>query len=521
VKFIKEIKSFILQNKLFVLILILVFTLILTSLRDYGISWDERDSLDYGSQALDYYLSFGKDKSFFSHISMIEYYASRGPLIELLRQAIFSVTNKNGINFYHLILAVFALPAFYFVYKTILLITKNRLVSSLSPLFLLLMPRFYGDIFNNSKDIPFGVLVSVIIYLSVLIFKNDKNKNSLYFLILGILLGAAISLRVIIIIFIPLIFIFYFIFKLPSLKGDLKLLIQNTFIFATSFLFSLHLFLPYLHIKPIVGIFDMINSSKVYPWVGEVLFEEKFILSNSLPYYYLPKWILITTPLFIIVFALIALFFILFSKNNDKNEKYIKLITLFITLGFLVPIILTVLMKPTIYDAWRHFLFLSIPLVLMSSLGLFYLVEFFKKKKDYVKISITYLVVLIGLISTAISYKNLHPYEYVYFNSLVGGLKGAYGKYETDYWGKSMRESVEWLKINTKRNTAVKIYACAHPFQSSYYLGENMSLVGDLKDADYFICYTRNNGHLKINNDNTVHIIERQGVPLSFIKQIK
>ena len=27
-----------------------------------------------------------------------------------------------------------------------------------------------------------------------------------------------------------------------------------------------------------------------------------------------------------------------------------------------------------------------------------------------------------------------HPYEYIYYNQLVGGLNGAYGNYETDYY---------------------------------------------------------------------------------------
>ena len=38
-----------------------------------------------------------------------------------------------------------------------------------------------------------------------------------------------------------------------------------------------------------------------------------------------------------------------------------------------------------------------------------------------------------------------HPHEYVYFNPLVGGLDGAFGNYETDYWGNSIRMASEWL----------------------------------------------------------------------------
>jgi hypothetical protein len=39
----------------------------------------------------------------------------------------------------------------------------------------------------------------------------------------------------------------------------------------------------------------------------------------------------------------------------------------------------------------------------------------------------------------------LHPYEYTYFNSLVGGTDGASRRYETDYWCTSYREAMELI----------------------------------------------------------------------------
>ena len=35
----------------------------------------------------------------------------------------------------------------------------------------------------------------------------------------------------------------------------------------------------------------------------------------------------------------------------------------------------------------------------------------------------------------------LHPYEYVYFNQLIGGTRGAEERFETDYWATSYREA--------------------------------------------------------------------------------
>ncbi len=40
----------------------------------------------------------------------------------------------------------------------------------------------------------------------------------------------------------------------------------------------------------------------------------------------------------------------------------------------------------------------------------------------------------------------LHPYQYLYYNPLVGGLEGAARNYDTDYWVNIMPEAVDELE---------------------------------------------------------------------------
>ena len=40
----------------------------------------------------------------------------------------------------------------------------------------------------------------------------------------------------------------------------------------------------------------------------------------------------------------------------------------------------------------------------------------------------------------------LHPYEYMFYNPLVGGLEGAARRYEMDYWVNMMPEAVRALQ---------------------------------------------------------------------------
>jgi len=42
--------------------------------------------------------------------------------------------------------------------------------------------------------------------------------------------------------------------------------------------------------------------------------------------------------------------------------------------------------------------------------------------------------VAVWLLWTGSVLMRLHPYEYLYFNETVGGLRGAAQRYDTDYW---------------------------------------------------------------------------------------
>jgi hypothetical protein len=36
----------------------------------------------------------------------------------------------------------------------------------------------------------------------------------------------------------------------------------------------------------------------------------------------------------------------------------------------------------------------------------------------------------------------LHPYEYIYYNEIVGGVRGAEGVFDLDYWCTALREAM-------------------------------------------------------------------------------
>jgi len=118
---------------------------------------------------------------------------------------------------------------------------------------------------------------------------------------------------------------------------------------------------------------------------------------------------------------------------------------------------------------------------------------------------------------TIVEMIKLHPYQYIYYNELVGGLKGAYGQYETDYWGKAYKEATEWFNKNI--NDQKKLYTIkleGNSISSTYYFKPNMKSTENIRDADYVFTFSRWNLQT-FYKGKIIKKIERDGVPLIFI----
>ena len=61
------------------------------------------------------------------------------------------------------------------------------------------------------------------------------------------------------------------------------------------------------------------------------------------------------------------------------------------------------------------------------------------------------LVIIAAGINYGLIFKttsDLHAYEYVYFNELVGGIEGAKGNYDLDYWRICTKPAAQWLSTH-------------------------------------------------------------------------
>jgi len=389
-----------------------------------------------------------------------------------------------------------------------------------------LSPTFMGHAQNNLKDIPFALsYIAAIFFTQKMLFNNNKTKISD-----AILLTASIAFSISIrpggLLLICYLFFFFFLFYThkylyshqfePPLFR--KKLIQIFLISVAAWFLSILLW-PYAQLNPILNVWKSYEVMTQFPTTLKQLFEGKIEWSDLMPWYYLPKYIAITIPL--IIFAGLAAFVVLSKRiiNTDNLLKYG-----FLIFSILFPVVFVIYEKSNLYGSWRHFLFIYPSIILLAAIGFSSLFKYLKSK--YFIITAVLITLILAIHPARFMIRN-YPYYYLYYNQLVGGLNGAYGNYETDYYYHTIRGGSEWLEkylATNKQNDSIKIatnfsvnwYFRNHPNIETFYCQYDAR---SQRDWDYMIVA---NSYIPVNQikdktwppKNAIHVIYADEVPV-------
>jgi hypothetical protein len=165
--------------------------------------------------------------------------------------------------------------------------------------------------------------------------------------------------------------------------------------------------------------------------------------------------------------------------------------------SFLIVLAYVLIRKPAMYDGMRHFLFILPPIFIFSGFAFEYIVEklstLFRVRHLWLNAGLGMLLVLPGIMGSI----KLHPYEYTYYNSFVGGTDGAFRTYETDYWLTCYKEAVE--QINTSTNTKAKLFVYREAYIAASFVEGGREVQDlrrpnrELQTGDYVLISARTN----------------------------
>ncbi len=355
-------------------------------------------------------------------------------------------------------------------------------VGLFSSLFLLLLPVYFGYTHNNMKDIPNAVLFAFTIYFFWRLVRYKKTKD---LIVSSLFFAVAFNFKINSI-FIPLICLLWYIsvyyrniFNIYKNKSALFFLLAPVFALIIWWSFwkdplGKLLMLPAYFTRNTIYIPVLYLGKIIYSGVNIPL---------SYPYVYLA----VTIPIPILFFFVIGLsgsIYALFTNSKYKNGISLLL------LWFFVPLFRYLSPQMGAIDGVRHFLEVVFPLSALASFGLYFTFDkiYYIRKNLFLKYLICLTIILL-LIKNLIVY---HPYQTSFYNSLIGGLKGAEGQFDIDFWGTPQKDAVFWLNKNAPLNSKIYI-AMAQSTSSTYLRGDLLEQVNKspLLQSDYIVILNR------------------------------
>lgn len=525
-----------LSKKLFLGFAAALFLLMVSVSHQYGISGDENFHRMYGHHIVNFYSTLGADTTAATTHGadslMVFYGGFYDGTAAVISKALPSVNEWNIRHGWNSMFGFLAMLCAGLVAVEV----AGWQAGLITLILMAFSPRFFGESMNNPKDITMAAGY-MLTYVFILKFLKQLPKPTLKIAIgLGLSIGMALGIRIGGLLLIPYLFLFYGLAML-NLYGLGTLLdfskfkdnVWPSFKFALlaavlGYCISL-LFWPYGLVGPLSHPLEALNVAEKFPVQIKILFEGAHISSTEVPWYYIPKWLLISTPLFGL-FGL-ALSFILVPQMA-REKKLLMLGFLYFTIVF--PLGYVIYKKSVLYDTMRHFFFVYPSIIILSGLAFNYLLNVMQKNIKYAVVAI--IVVLVAL-PGRFMFAN-HPNEYVYFNELVGGIKGAFGNYETDYYMNSVKQCTDWMHEheNLKRADGRKttIYSNAVAPTYFYFLHDTSYVATGYasyrqrseKDADYEIMYCRFvDRDLLLNGcfppEQNIYTVYADGVPLSAV----
>jgi hypothetical protein len=382
---------------------------------------------------------------------------------------------------------------------------------------LTLYPPYYGHMFINSKDIPFAAFYAWSVYYLIRLLRELPNVTWKTASKLAVASGLTMAVRVgglivmcYLVLFIGIWFAYALFFHRETIRFSPSFLLRKfgfiVAVAAAAYAIMLA-FWPYGSSKPFVRPFVALH------WLSHVT-------ATVSKWDYIPRHLVYKLPELVLLFILVGLCLGLreLLRFRTSGDFLAALSYGLLVFSSLFPVCYAISVGPYLYDEIRHFLFIIPPLICIAGIALNWSLEQLLTKPVLGRLALAALVVYLVL-QVRIMWM-LHPYEYTYFNRLIGGIAGATRKgYEAEYWTTSYKEGVEKLKgYLLERDgaafgrTQYRILLGNADWCATYYFPQNFIKVVEPSEADIYLSTTRYGGDAGQAGTEVVSV-QRFGVP--------
>lgn len=423
---------------------------------DYGMGWDEITRWQSGDNKLNYYKEVFAAQHAIAALGVpgVDRYPG---LFDLSLAWVHSVTLIDRFILGHWWSVSFGFVGVFSVWTVGRCLGGARL-AFISALMIILVPSFLGHLFHNPKDIPFAAMY--MFALAMMTHFSCAGRLCLrWALLLGLSIGFAMSTRV------AGVVLYAYLFAVLLLMWFRQFSVEQLFSrdgFRYLFRICLFLFISLSAGSLVLMLWWPASHGKLFSAAGgtflnlhsraaeiPLLFRGQITGASEAPFYYVVWMLMIKLPIVHILGLSLAVYYglSLFLRNEacERLERLIHCGPLL--LGVIFPILYLSATTPALHNGIRHFLFVVLPLCVFVAFGLLKLWDALSSQLTNKFRSGAAVFASLLLLSPVLAIIQLHPYQYTFYNKLVGGAAGSYGRYETEYWFTSSKHALEWLKL--------------------------------------------------------------------------
>lgn len=473
----------------------------LLTIGDYGITVDEWNADDYGMKALAWYVSGFTDRSMFTDVEdTLWYYGSWPHILITLVQSLGLAGHwavRHAMTFLMGIAAIAMLVPMGRM-------SGGRWTGLAAVVLCLTTGYFYGSLPFTPIDVPFLFAMTAATW-AIMRMAERSVPSWPASVAAGLLTGLAIATRS-----------SGFITQ-AYLAGAMALCALDTVLTRTSWRSDLaqlglrtlgalvsgwalaFCLWPWLQVgNPFFQFVEAFRYFANHPASFEIPFWGKTVVTNHLPSSYVPGQLLVRLPEgFLILLALGILIGIAGAARTVSTPQRLQALRnlaardsrqmLIVWAAAFLPIMFVILDGSTLYNGLRHILFVIPMLALVAGVGFAWGVARLRRST----------IPAGGTIAAYLGYQcyvlaALHPLEYVAFNSIAGGVQGAYGRFDMDYWSAAATVGLRRLEHNVSFAEGApgpKLLICI-PWREQYtdvMYRKPWTLVTDARKADYII----------------------------------
>lgn len=390
------------------------------------------------------------------------------------------------------------------------------------------MPTYVGHAFNNPKDAPFAVGYVWALLGTVNVITRAPNLRRRDWISVGVLMGLSASVRVAGLLsfcFFGLAVVYCFLYgrrigRYVDVRDFLRLVAGSASAVVIGWVVMIAAW-PWALLQPLRRpVFALSYMSKFALAPRKIPFDGEHVYGFEVPWDYIPRLLALKLPEFLLL-GLFAALLIAPALLRERPEPRKIAAWGLLGLSIVLPPAYAILKGSTLYGGIRHFLFVQPPMAIVAAAGI---VGVSRRLLAWSRPAglVTSAGACIGIVLALGTVVRLHPLQYVHYNRLAGGLQGADGRFELDYYGAGYKPAIEqflddlWVREpDTYLASTVRYAGCG----GGAYLPPNF--VKDKKNPQFHIGSTRSSCRDKHRSKPAFSTLERDGVPIVVVRDLR